>query len=374
MSVSRLYTFSVLILLAVTIFGCGQKGQPLGRQQGPVAVTVTQTRFDYAPYYEEYPGTVRAVHEVELRPQVNGYITDIHFREGDKVRKGQKLYTIDQQQSQAAYNQALANLAVQEANLEKAAKDLDRYKALGEKDAIARQQIDYAESAYVSAKQQVEAARAAVQSVQTNVRYSIITAPFDGTIGISQVKIGAAVSPGQTLLNTISSDDPIYVEVAVSQSEVFRYTQMLAGKPAVTDSTFRLVIGKARYDHSGKLAFIDRAVDPQTGTIRMRVEFPNPDHMLRPGMTARLQILTNGDKKSVTIPFKAVTEQLGEFFVYVSDGAKVNQRRVKLGKQIGADIIVESGLTEGETVVVQGVQNLREGSAITASAPAASSN
>lgn len=361
-ALTGLFAAILLLLLAA----CGNQNQPAGRVQGPVPVTVQKVNYTYASYYDEYPGIVRALQEVELRPQVSGYITDIHFKEGDKVTKGQRLYSIDQQQSQAAYNQALANLAVQEANLLKAQKDVERYRELDQQDAIAKQQVDYAETAYAAAQQQVEAARATVKSVQTNVRYSTIVAPFDGTIGISAVRLGASVSPGQTLLNTISTNDPVAVEVTVDQGRIARFSQMLeAAKPSVADSTFQLMVNNASYGHAGRLGLIDRAVDPQTGTIKVRVEFPNPDHALRPGMSASLRMLANNSSKSITIPFKAVTEQLGEFFVYVAEGDKVSQRRIRIGKQLGKDIIVNDGLNEGEVVVVQGVQNLREGAAIT---------
>ena len=363
----------VLLVVSQLLTGCGNNQQSGRPPQGPVPVTVQAAKSSVAAYYDEYPGIVRATQEVELRPQVNGYITGIHFKEGDKVKKGQRLYSIDQQQTEAAFNQARANLAVQEANFQKAKQDVERYRELDKLDAIAKQQVDYAEAAYVAAQQQVEAARAAVKSVQTNVRYSTIVAPFDGTIGMSQVRLGASVSPGQTLLNTISADDPIAIDVVVDQSDIYRFTQMLAQKDeALADSTFQLSINRLRYPHYGKLGFIDRAVNPQTGTITMRVEFPNPDSALRPGMSGTLRVLSNTAARSITIPYKAVNEQLGEFFVYVADGSTVSQRRVKLGRQLGTDIIITEGLTEGEVVVTQGVQNLREGSAISISEPAAS--
>lgn len=366
MSVKRL-SFLIVIFIAFLAAGCGSGNQQGRPAPGPVPVSVQKVGYDYVPYYEEYPTVTRAVQEVELRPQVSGYITGIHFKEGSEVKAGQKLYTIDQQQTLAAYNQAQANLAVQEANLERARKDLSRYQELDSLDAIARQQVDYAQAAYAAAQQQVEAARAAVRSVQTNVRYSTIVAPFDGTIGISLVRLGAAVSPGQTVLNVISSNDPMLADIVVDQAALPRFTELAARKVSNTDTTFQLVLNKKAYQHYGQLSLIDRAVDPQTGAIKIRVELPNPGRELRPGMSGTLRVLTNGAEKSVTIPFKAVTEQLGEFFVYVSDGSKVSQRRVRLGRQVGKKIIVTSGLSEGEVVVTEGVQNLREGSAIAAS-------
>jgi membrane fusion protein (multidrug efflux system) len=332
-----------------------------------VSVTVETVRTTDAAYYVEYPAIVRALNEVELRPQVGGYITAIHFKEGERVKKGQRLYSIDPQQSEGTYQQALANLKVQESNLLKAKQDVERYRKLNESDAIAKQQVDYAEAAYAAAQQQVGAATAAVSSVQTNVRYTTITAPFDGTIGISAVRLGASVSPGTTLLNTISSDDPIGADITIDQNEIYRFTQLLQ-RAAPRDSTFRLAFGSEMYPLSGHISVIDRAVDAQTGTIQIRLTFPNPKHTLRSGMSATLRVLATSPD-ALVVPYKAVTEQLGEFFVYVADSSKASQRKVTLGTQLGREIIIRDGLKAGESIVTEGVQNLREGSAISIAQP-----
>lgn len=338
--------------------------------QGPPPISVgTQTvTVADAAFYDEYPTTIKALNEVELRPQVNGYITGIHFTEGSKVKKGQKLYSIDPQQTEGAYKQAIANLSVQEANLDKAKKDVERYRELNKRDAIAKQQVDYAEATYTAAVKQVEAAKAAVQSVQTSVRYTTIVAPFDGTIGISAVRLGASVSPGVTLLNTISSDDPIAADVTIDQREIFRFTSLQSKSVAKNDSTFRLVFGQVYFPFPGKISVIDRAVDPQTGTIKMRLTFPNPDHTLRAGMSGSIHVLSSVPK-AVVIPYKAVNEQLGEFFVYMVDSAKATQRKIVLGNQVGKNIIVKEGLKEGETIITEGIQSLREGSAVIVANP-----
>lgn len=370
MSLQNVQKFAPLILLTLA-FACGDKGQQA--KQGPPAVPVVvhQVSTAEAVYYDEYPATVRALNEVELRPQVSGYITGIHFTEGSKVKKGQKLYSIDQQVYESNYKQALANLSAQEANLERAKKDVERYRELDKNDAIAKQQVDNAEAAYAAAVEQVEAARATARSVQANVRYATIVAPFDGTIGISAVRLGASVSPGQTVLNTLSSDDPIAADITVDQKEIFRFVQLQNAKPSKNDSTFRLAFGSQVYEHPGKISIIDRAVDPNTGSIRMRLTFPNPDHVLRAGMSGTLRVLSTSGDKRIIIPYKSITEQLGEFFVYVVDSSKVTQRKVALGKALGKDIIIRDGLKDGETIVTEGVQNLREGSAITIAQPGA---
>ena len=363
-------SFAILLLVLVAV-ACGKKNQSAMQGPPPVPVVTEMVSTSDAVYYDEYPATVKALNEVELRAQVNGYITGIHFKEGAQVKKGDKLYSIDQQQSEAAYMQAQANLSVQEANYEKAKKDVERYRELDKKDAIAKQQVDYAEATYAAAEKQVEAAKAAVRSTQTNVRYSTIVAPFDGTIGISAVRLGASVSPGVTLLNTISSDDPVGVDITVDQQEIFKFTELQAKSDGTkNDSTFTLAFGQVIYPSFGKISIIDRAVDPLTGTLKMRLVFPNPDHTLRAGMSGVLRVLST-TSQAVVIPYKAVTEQLGEFFVYVADSSKVSQRRVHLGEQVGKGIIVKDGLKEGEIIVTEGVQNLREGSAISVTPPAA---
>ncbi|MBS1574815.1 MAG: efflux RND transporter periplasmic adaptor subunit [Bacteroidetes bacterium] len=358
---------SLLLLIA-----CGARQQ---QQQGPppvVAVTLDTVETTSATYYDEYPGTVTALNQTEIRAQVTGYITGIYFKDGDKVKKGQRLYSIDQQLYNANYQQSLANLAVQETNLVKAQKDADRYHELDKNDAIAKQQVDYADAALEAAKKQVAAAQASVNAVKANVNFATISAPFTGTIGISQVRIGTSVVAGQSVLNTISTDNPIAVDFTVDQKEIYRFSQLEQQAKKTTDSTFSIAFGNDIYPFHGSIALIDRAVDPQTGTIKTRLVFPNDKNVLKPGMSTTVRVLNNGSQKVITIPYKAVTEQLGEFFVYVvGDSSKVSQRKLVLGKQIGKNVIIKDGLKEGEEIVVQGVQNLREGSAITTKPPQA---
>lgn len=358
-------TASVALLSA-----CGNKQQ---QQQGPppaVPVTVAEVTTTHASYYDEYPGTVVALNQTEIRAQVSGYITGIYFKDGDKVRKGQRLYSIDQQLYGANLAQAQANLAVQETNMLKAQKDADRYHELDKKDAIAKQQVDYADAALEAAKKQVAAAQANVNAVRANVNFSNILAPFSGTIGISQVRSGTSVVAGQTVMNTISTDNPIGVDFAVDQKELYRFSQLQQQVTRPGDSTFSIAFSNDIYPYYGHISLIDRAVDPQTGTIKMRLVFPNDKNVLKAGMSTTVRILSNANTSSVTIPYKAVTEQLGDFFVYVvGDSSKVKQRQIVLGKQIGTDVIIREGLNAGETIVVQGVQNLREGAVITTAAP-----
>ena len=259
---------------------------------------------------------------------------------------------------------------VQQTNLDKAQKDADRYHELEKHDAIAKQQVDYADAALEAAKKQVAAARANVSGVRANVGFSVIKAPLSGTIGISQVKPGQSVVAGQTVLNTVSTDDPMAVDINVNQQDVFRFSQLQQQKNKPNDSTFQLFFGNDKYPAYGHIYLIDRAVDPQTGTIKTRLLFPNKNGMLKAGMNGTVRIASNASKQSIVIPYKAVTEQLGENFVYVvGDSSKVSQHKVEVGQQLSGNVIIRSGLNVGDKIVVEGVQNLRQGSVITTTPP-----
>ena len=371
--IEKNWTSYLLLIFVLVAVACGNKGPQA--PQGPppaVAVTVDTATTSDAIYYDEYPSQLVALNQVELRPQVSGFITAVHFADGAQVKKGQLLYSIDAQLYSANYEQAVAALSVQEANLAKAQKDADRFHELDKNDAVAKQLVDNADAALEVARKQVQAAKANMQAVQTSVRYTKVMAPFNGTIGISLVKAGTAVSAGQTILNTVSTDNPLAVDFNVNQNQIFRFTSMLEKPPAAADSIFTLAFNGATYPYIGKILLIDRAVNPQTGTIKMRLIFPNEKNQLRAGMNATVRIKNNnGKQKSIVIPHKAVLEQLGEYYVYtLGDSSKVSQRRIHLGQQIGSNIIVTDGLSEGDVFVVQGIQNLREGAVVNTSSPA----
>jgi membrane fusion protein (multidrug efflux system) len=162
--------------------------------------------------------------------------------------------------------------------------------------------------------------------------------------------------------------------MSIDQKEIFRFTSLLQKQDSTrskgNDSSFMLAFGPDVYPYPGSISLLDRAVDPQTGTLRMRLVFPNDKSMLKSGMSGTVRVKNNANVKSLVIPYKAVTEQLGEFFVYVvGDSSKVTQRKVVLGNQVGANVIITAGLKENEPIVVQGVQNLREGAIITTAPP-----
>lgn len=357
--------YLTIIAVAFLLASCGSTTPTTPPKAPPVPIAVYQVQQENATYYDEYPATITALNEVEIRPQVSGYITGIHFTDGQYVRKGMKLYSIDQQQYRAGYDQSIANLNVAKANLARAQQDADRYLDLAKKDAIAKQVVDHSLAELQAVKMQVAAAQANVRSVQTGLRYSTIYAPLSGTIGISQVKMGAAVTPGVTVLNTISSDDPVAVDFAVDEKSINRFIQLQQAGKNSNDSTFRIVLPDGTvFPNFGRIAFLDRAVDPQTGTIKARLVFPNKNKVLKPGMSCIVKVQNNGSQQQLLIPYKAVVEQMGEYFVYVLKDTTVSQRKISLGTRISERVIVKDGLQAGEQVATEGVQKLKEGATV----------
>ncbi|KAA5534836.1 efflux RND transporter periplasmic adaptor subunit [Taibaiella lutea] len=358
----RLSNIALSLTSIAALASCGGKEAP--KAPPPTSVSVAEVTEGDAVYLEDFPGTVTALNQVEIRPQVAGYITAIHFQDGQQVKKGQLLYTIDQQAYQSNVNQAQANVAVAQANLNKAQKDADRYTALDKKDAIAKQILDHALADLESSKMQVKAAQATVNSLQTNLKYASIYAPFDGTIGISQVKVGTSVYQ-QSLLNTVSSDDPMAVDIAIDQTKIARFISYLGkDKEVEQDSIFTLKMPDGSvYPSSGHLALLDRSVDPNTGTLKARLVFPNGQKNLKAGITCNVLVKHNNTDKSLLIPNKAIVQQLGENFVFVVfNGKQVSERKVVLGNKADENIVVLSGLEKGETVVTDGVQKLKDSS------------
>jgi len=356
-----------VVISTVLLASCGKKDEQ--QQQGPppaIPVAVYQVRSEDIVSTDTYPGTVVPLNEVQLLAEVTGYLTNIYVQDGQRVTKGQKLYTIDRTRYAAAYNQAQAQLEVAKTNYARAVQDAKRYERLDEQDAIAKQQVDIAKANQANAQSQVDAARANLRSVNLDLQHSVINAPLTGTIGIAQVKLGGLVTQGQTLINTVSAENPIAVDMNIGEADITRFVQLQGNAQARQDSLFTLMLpGNQEYQRPGKIVTVDRAVDPQTGTLRVRVQFPNPDKLLKAGMNVTLRVRNQDTGNKLVIPAKALTEQLGEFFVYVvGDSSKVHQRKVVTGTKVKDMTVVRQGLKQGETIVSEGLQNLSDGAKV----------
>ena len=356
----QLIKLSGIVLIVIAGFSSCKKTVMHEMYDDPISVITTKVKKEKVAYYEATPGTVIALNEVELRSEVGGLVTGIFFKEGSFIHKGQKLYEIDRTEYQASYEQARANMDIAEANMKRAQRYVDRYTMLNKQDAIAKQKLDDALTDLRNAGLQLVSAKAGLVKARTDLSYSVIKAPFDGTIGISRVKMGTLVSPGQTLLNVISSDDPIGVDFDVNEKQLGRFRKIKNEDLTGNDSIFRIVLpDNSVYPANGKILFIDRAVDPQTATVTIRLVFPNPDGILKTGMSCDVNVLSVSSGERLVIPLKAVLEQMSESFVFVVDSQKVHQSKVELGAHFRGKVIVANGLTEGQQIVTEGVQKLR---------------
>jgi len=372
---------NIVLASSLLLTACAKKQPPV---DNVVPVNLVKVKAKHVLYYDKYPATTVALMQVNLLPEVQGAITGIFFKEGGHVKKGQKLYEIDKRLYVAAYDQAVANLKVAQGTQVQSQQDADRYAYLNKYNAVAKQLYDHAIITLENSKNSTKAADQAVQSAKTNLSYSTIYAPFDGTIGISQVRLGNVVSVGTTVLNTISTDDPVAVDFVVNEKELPRFERMQFNKHPV-DSLFTFMLPDGSiYPYTGKLSVIDRAVDPQTGTITLRLVFTNPQNLIRAGMSGVVRVHNQDEGPQIIVPNKAVVEQMGEYFVYVAKDTMVNnpkagadsaknrikqlrvaEKKVMTGQTIGPNVIIKSGLDTGERIVTDGVQTLHDGSVIT---------
>ncbi|MGI4750749.1 MAG: efflux RND transporter periplasmic adaptor subunit [Janthinobacterium lividum] len=378
-------TSFIIFTLCLAFLSCKKKQPPV---DPTVPVNLLTTKREPVLYYDKYPSTTAALSQVNLLPQVPGAITGIFFKEGSHVRKGQKLYEIDKRLYQENYEAAIANTKVQQGNLVQAKQDEDRYAYLNKYNAVAKQLYDHAVIAYQNAANTVKSSEEAAKTARTNLGYAVIYAPFDGTIGFSQVKLGNVVTAGSTLLNTISTDNPMAVDFLINEKQISHFDELKNGKIS-HDSLFTILLpNNALYPHIGKISVIDRAVDPQTGAVRIRLVFNNPNNYLIAGMSCIVRVRNQENGPQIVIPNKAVTEQMGEYFVFTAKDSLVNdtakdengkpgkniqkkkkllavQKKVQVGQTIGPNIIIKSGLNQGDKIVTDGVQSLHDGVPIT---------
>lgn len=346
--------------------GCGR--QPEGAPQAPpVEVRAVTVEPSTTIAHSDKVGEVRGSREVDLRARVSGILLETHFVDGSLVKEGQPLFSIDPREFRAQVASAQASLASAEANLYRARQDVARYEPLLADEAISRQVYDNAVATARQAQAEVAASRAALQEANLGVEYADVRAPLSGRIGAAQVFPGALVTAGQTVLATLSSDDPAWVYFTISESELLEVEKDLGGRSLPADDprlVVRLILSDGtEYSLPGRINFGDRALDPTTGTYRLRAEFPNPDHKLLPGLFARVRASGRELQDALIVPDRAVQEQLGKYFLTVVTGDDTAELRpVTLGPRFGNRQVIASGLAAGDRVVAEGIQKARPGS------------
>jgi membrane fusion protein (multidrug efflux system) len=424
LSVSAITIVAVAILCALII--AGRSNKPAQAAPRLPDVEVVQVEQKDVPVYSEWIGTTEGMVNADIKAQVTGYLLRQNYQEGSFVRKGQLLFEIDPRPFQALVNQVKGDLAksesqVQQANTQvdqalaqlgqansqlmqaeanqrKTQLDVNKYTPLLEQKAVTQQEFDNADqandaaraqvevvksqikaaaagvgtakSAIIAAKAQVESSQAAVRTAELNLGFTRITSPIDGIAGIAQAQVGNLISTTSAPLTTVSTVDPIKVFFTLSEQQylAFNKRNLIEARRGASVAQIQLELILAdgtNYPQSGSFFFADRQVDQKTGAIRLAGIFPNPGNVLRPGQYGRVRAVTATKPAALLVPQRAVSELQGSYQVAVVGGDhRIEMRTVKVGERSGSEWVIEDGLKDGETVVVEGVQRIKAGTVV----------
>jgi membrane fusion protein (multidrug efflux system) len=333
-----------------------------------VAVLEVQPRD--IPIYLDMIGQTRGSVDIPIRARIDGVLEEVNFLEGRDVKKGQLLYVIDPTPFEAQVVEAEGRLAEATTQLAKASSDLERIRPLAEIDAVSKLDLDAADAQFKAAEGLLQAARAQVQQANIQLGYTKIMAPVDGLIGITQAKVGEYVgqSPNPVVLNTVSQVDPIRVRFSINEREYLRLRRDFKKKIRSEDeepetSELQLILSDGSiHDHVGRVAGLDAAINPTTGTLTLEADFPNPERIVLPGQFARVRAVIDERNAALAVPQRAVMETQGIFqLAIVADDGTVELRQVQMGPRVNEEWIVESGLEPGEFVALEGLQRMRPG-------------
>jgi membrane fusion protein (multidrug efflux system) len=351
---------------------CNRKQQPPPNIPEVAVVTIQPERVALTT---ELPGRTSAYQVAEVRPQVNGIIQKRFFEEGSDVKAGDLLYQIDPAPYQAAYDNAKAALARAEANVPPIQLRAERYKELVSIKAVSQQEYDDVTANLKQLEAEVDTWKAAVESARINLAYSSIKAPITGRIGKSHVTVGALVTSHQAIpLAVIQQIDPIYVDATQSSANLLRLRQNIAAGRIKQDgpeqTKVRLLLEDGTvYQQEGRLKFSDVTVDPSTGSFILRMVFPNPKHILLPGMYGHALVQEGVAESAILVPQQGVSrDPKGNPIVLIVDAEnKVQQRTISIVERaIGNKWFVTSGLASGDRVIVEGMQKIRPGASVKA--------
>jgi membrane fusion protein, multidrug efflux system len=361
----------ILLLGAGLLAGCGKgAGATPTPKPSPMKVSVVRAQQTDVPLTGEWVGTLDGYVNAQIQPQANGYLVRQDYREGSQVEKGQVLFEIDPRPFEAALQQAQGQLGQAQAQLALAQINVNRDTPLAEARAIARSQLDNEVQQKAQAEAAVATAEAAVATAKLNLGFTQVRSLITGVAGQATTQVGNLVST-QSVLTSVSQLDPIKVYFSIGDSEYLALTKRagVGGSDLLHGASkipLTLTLSKGEvYPRKGRVVFVDRQLNSQTGAIRIAASFPNPGNILRPGQFGRVKAETETLHNAVLIPQVAVTEFQGQEQVYtVAANNTVHVNNVKLGPQYGDNWVVEGGLPGGSLVIVDNLQKLREGAPI----------
>ena len=361
LSIAAIFVASSLLLA-----GCGGEDQ---EAMPKIPVKVMKIVKADTPLSYGAPGQLRGTDEVEVHSRVSGSIVEKYFKGGDAVRAGAPLYRIDSRQYETAVLQARANLHKAESDLRNAQEDLARNEMLFKDKAVSEQTVTNKRADVAAHLATVEAQRAALKKAQESLDDTIVYAPMSGRVSVDDVAVGTYATAGTTRLVTIGSIDPVYVQFGISETEYLNILAEDIESGATIDENkyqppkIKVILTNGReYPYEGQIVMVDRALSDNSGSITLKALLPNPQGILLPGMFTQVRIVGVVEKDALLVPTRAVQQLLDENFVLVvGEDGKSTSKKIKLGERVGSYYIVTSGLTESDSVIVEGLTNLRGG-------------
>jgi RND family efflux transporter MFP subunit len=348
-----------LVAFMLLLAGCSsadEQGAP-----PPPPVTVATPLQQQVVDWDDYVGRFEAPQSVEVKPRATGFLQTVNFRDGQFVRKGQLLFTIDARPSEAALAQSQAQLARAQATLVNARTELARSRALAAEKAASQEEVEQRLAAVRTAEADIAAARASIRAQQLNVGCTRVVAPISGQISDRRVDAGNSVTADQTILTTIVSTNPLHFTFQGSEALLLKYQRQKEGSRTGTPVRIRLQ-DETNYVHAGTLDFVDPVIDANAGTVRARAIVPNPDGFLKPGMFGHLRLEASDPYSALLVPDSAIVTDAARRVVYVvDDKGTVIARPVELGPLTGNLRVIRSGLGPKERVIINGIQRAQPG-------------
>jgi membrane fusion protein (multidrug efflux system) len=352
---------SLLFLLSSTLWTACKKEAAPEKSVAMQAPFVTVEAAD-VPIYSEYAAQTTGDIDLDLVSRVDGTLTGIHFKDGQFVKKGQLLYTIDPLPFETQVEQVRGQVAMAQSRLANAQEELNRIKPLAEMNAVSKRELDAATADLDAAKANYKSAKASLQNQQLEKSYCQIKAPMDGIIGISKVNLGDYINRmgATSKLNTLSKLDVVSAKFTVSETQYLQHFK--AGDKNAFDQVELVLSDGTVHPYKGKLDYADNRIDPSTGTMTIKAGFPNPDNTLRSGQFCKVRFASHTEKNALVVPQKAVTEMQGIFQVNtLNDKNVLDVKIVEVGSKVGENWVITKGLKPGDRVAVIGNQFLQPG-------------
>jgi len=365
------YLLKNILALAIILIAFTSCKEEQTKKAPPITVTVVKAMQKDVPIYHDFIGQTFGLYDIPIRARVQGFLEGIHFQEGRKIKKGDLLYTIDPQSYKANLAARSSDIAQAKTLLVNAQNELNRYEPLAEANAVSQSDLDNAKAQYEASKAEVAAAEANYELAKIELSYTKIYSPIDGIIGKTKAKVGEFVGqdPNPVILNTVSDVSSVNVEFFLTEAEYLSFNRRflakgknLTNKKAEKEYLEMILSDGSIFNYKGEIIFVDREINPSTGSLLVQARFPNPNNLLRPGQYAKVRAEIELKKDAILVPQSCIIELQGQYAVFiVDDSNKVQRKQISIGPKVNDFWIVEEGLKKDEKVVFEGIQKVRNG-------------